>query len=193
MTCTKRMVELGLDVGAVFKEPGGFEHEVALVQAARLGDHAVVAGVELGELRLAPRTLALSGPRGLLLRRGRPVAKALRRDALELQEVDPPQEPREEPGRIAPDLMAAKRQIVDAVEQDREAIGGCDGREERVEARLRRVLPQDPLGDLAVGADPELLVRVSEERLNALAQPRSACARAAGEEDVLGADAVFDQ
>ncbi len=66
--------------------------------------------------------------------------KRLGRDALELQEVDPPQEPCQEPGRIAPDLMAAKRQIVDAVEQDRQAVGSRDGREERVEARLGRVL-----------------------------------------------------
>ncbi len=52
---------------------------------------------------------------------------------------------------------------------------------------------EDPLGDLGVGTDPGLLVRVGQECLDPLAEPGRARARSARDEDVLGADAVFDQ
>ena len=82
--------------------------------------------------------------------------------------------------------MAAQRQLVDAVEQDREAVGGADGGEEGVEAGLDRVLAQQRLRGLLVGADPKLLVRAVEQSLGALAQARAGGARAGEHEHVLG-------
>ena len=92
------------------------------------------------------------------------------------------------------DLVAAKRQVVDAVEQDRQAVGGGDRGEERIEPGLDRVLAKDALGDLLVGADPELLVRVRRgwRRPGREASPRPARVRQTSE-DPLGPDAVLDQ
>ena len=131
---------------------------------------------------------------GRFASRSRCVAQSRRRlgrHALELQEVDPAQEAGQEPGRVPADLVAAKRQVVDAVEQDRQAVGCRDGGEERIEARLGRVLAQDPLGDLGVGADPRLLVGVGEDGLDPVAKRRRSGARAAGDKDPLGAHAVL--
>ena len=184
-------VELLGDVLAIARQALGLEQEIALVQAACLGDHPVVPGVELGELDLAARSFALCGPFRLAIALRCPVAQGLGRYALELQEVDPAQKASQKPGRVPADLVAAKRQVVDAVEQDRQAVGCRDGGEERIEARLGRVLAQDALGDLGMRADPRLLVGVGEDGLDPVAKRRRSRARAAGDQDPLGAHAVL--
>ena len=93
---------------------------------------------------------------------------------LGLEQVDPPQQARQQARGVAADLMPAQGQLVNAVEQDREPVGETDGGEERVEAGLERVLAQQRLGGLLVGVDPELLVRAVEGRLGAVAKLRSA-------------------
>jgi len=45
--------------------------------------------------------------------------------------------------------VAAKRQVVDPLEQQRQPVGGADRCEQRVESRLERLGTQDPLADVA--------------------------------------------
>ena len=136
-----------------------------------------MARVELGELRLARGALALGGARRGALAAQRPLAQRLGLDRLGLEDVDAAQQAGEQPGRVAADLVAAQRQIVDAVEQDREPVAEADRGEERVEPRLDRVLAQQSLGGLLVGVNPELLVRAIQRELGPLAQLRARRAR----------------
>ena len=71
----------------------------------------------------------------------------------------------------------AQRQLVEAVEQHRQPLGGAEHVEEGVEAGGLGVLAQQPLADRVPGADPELLVGVVEERLDALAAAAAPSAR----------------
>ena len=166
------------DVGALGQQPARLDHQVA----ARRGCPPR-AGSDRGGHR-ARRTPSRAAPapaeRGVLASRSRAAAQSRSRSGVtrsSLQQVDPAQEPCQEPGRVAADLVAAQRQVVDAIEQDRQAVGRGDGREERVEPRLDRMLAQDPLGDLVVGADPELLVRVPRARSRSRSRNRAAPAR----------------
>jgi hypothetical protein len=83
--------------------------------------------------------------------------------------------------------MAAQRELLHPLEQDREPVSGPEHGEERVQSGLRRPLPQQPLGHLLVGDDPELLVRSVEQTLRALTQARARCPRAGDHEHALGA------
>ena len=82
-----------------------------------------MAGVEVGELELALGALALGGARRDALGGDRALAELLRAHRLGLEDVDPAQQAGEQAGRVAADLVAAKRQLVEAVEQDREPVG----------------------------------------------------------------------
>ncbi len=98
-----------------------------------------------------------------------------------LQRVDPRQQARQQPGRVAADLVAAQRQRVEAVEQDREPLRPPEHVEEGVEPGRLGVLAQEALAELVPGADPELLIRGVEQRLAVVAQPPRGAA--AGAED----------
>jgi hypothetical protein len=148
-------------VGVLGKELVEDEEEVAAVEAAGLGEDAVMGGAELGELgigRLGPR----------------------------LQRVDPLQQARQQPGRVAADLLGPQRQLVDAVEQHRQPLGGAEHVEEGVEAGGLGVLAQEPLRDRLPGADPELLVGAFEQRLHSLAQPPGGGECGGEDENALG-------
>ena len=90
-------------------------------RAARLAQDPVVAGVELGELELAPRPARDRPIRRPPCRARRPSRAGARARRLGLEHVDPPQQPRQQPCRVAADLVPAQRQLVDAVEHDRRA------------------------------------------------------------------------
>ena len=107
------------------------------------------------------------GLAGALLQPGRP-------DPFRLQRVDPRQQPRQQAGRVAADLVPAQRQLVEAVEQHRQPLGRAEHVEEGVEAGGLGVLAQQPLADRVPAADPELL----ERALAAAPRPvRAAAAR----------------
>ena len=179
-------VQLAGDVGAVGDQPRRLQHQVARVEASRVTQDAVVARVELGELDLAPRPFALGRALRLLVARCGPVAQPLGADQLELQQVDAPQETGQEPGRIAADLVPAERQVVDAVEQDREPVGGRDRGEERIEPGLDRVLAQHLFGDLLVGADSQLLMGRRQLGVHAPAEQLRRGPRAGEDDDPVG-------
>ena len=111
--------EGGADVLALGVEAVEGEEDVAAVEIAGRGDDPVVGGNEVGKLGFG-------------------------RLGASLQRVDPLQQPRQQAGRVAADLMAAERQLVDAVEQHRQTLGGAEHVEERVKAGGVGVLAQEP-------------------------------------------------
>ena len=139
----------------------GVEHEVAEVARARLLQPAVVGGVDGGELALAV---------GLGAERLRPRAVVLVRDELVLEAVDAGDDRAEQLARVAADVVRGERQLVDPLEQHREAVRGRDRRRERVEPCLERLVVQDVRAEAVDGGDGELLEAAVERRLQALAQ-----------------------
>src|SRR5581483_10012464 len=93
-------------VGPLAEEPPELDHQVAAVQAPVLAQDPIMARVELRELPLAPSSLLLLGSGRLPLALLGPVPQPPRIDALRLQGVDSPQQPREQPRRVAADLVA---------------------------------------------------------------------------------------
>ena len=170
--------DLEADIGALGEHAVEGEEDVAAVEAARLGEDPVVGRVELGELELTPRGL----PGGLvrrLLRLPGPQLQPRRADPFGLQRVDPREQPGQQGGGVAADLVAAQRQLVEPVEQHRQALRGAQHVEERVEAGGLGVLAQEPLADRLPAADPELLERAVQQRLGAFAKsPRRGAGRA---------------
>ncbi len=152
------------------------QEDVAAVEAAGLGEDLVVGGVELGELDLAPGRLARGLVAGFGLGGTGAFGEAGRPDAVRLERVDPRQQPGQQAGRVAADLVAAQRQLVEAVEQHRQPLGGAEDVEEGVEPGRLGVLAQEPLAERLPGADPELLEGPLEQRLDA-SRSRRAVAR----------------
>ncbi len=162
-------------VGAALDEAAELVDEVDRVEAARVAHDRVVAREELGELDLAPSRVALGVAAAVgrvALEVGGPGPQRVRAHPLALERVYALEQARQQARRVAADLLAAQRQLVDALEQDREAVGGADGLEEGVEAGVGRVLAQQALAERRVGPDPQLLEGDLEQGLDAAAQPR---------------------
>ena len=158
-------------VGSLDQHAVERQEDIAGVEAPRLGQDPVVRGVELGELDLAPRRLVLGFVARFLGLAPGPLGEGGRTDPFGLQPVYPRQQARQEPGRVAADLVPAQRQRVEAVEQDRQPLRPPEHVEEGIEPRRLGVLAQQPLADLVPAADPELLIRALEQRLGVGAQP----------------------
>jgi hypothetical protein len=171
--------------GPLRQQAGQLQHSGAAVERARLVQHRVVKGVEVGELALALGGVA----RGLFGGTGSqllgPLQKALRPYCRRLQRVDPADQPRQQPGGVAADLMAAQRQLVDAVEQHRQPLGGAEALQEGVEARLGGVLAQQPDRGHAVRMGGQLLEGLVGRALGAGPQVRGAGVRAAERQGAL--------
>ena len=158
-------------VGALREQAVQGQEDVAAIEAAALGEDPVVARVELGELDLSSHGL----PGGLVGSALLPVASALlqprRPDPFGLQRIDPSEQAGQERGGVAADLVAAQRQLVEAVEEHRQPLRRAQHVEEGVEAGRLGVLAQEPLADRLPAADPELLERAVQERLGSFSQP----------------------
>jgi hypothetical protein len=181
------------DVGAVPQQARESEHEVSGVHAPCLGEDPIVALVQLRELQLPPRGLALRRAASLAFALRRPSAEDRGADRLGLEDIDSLQKPCQQPRRVAADLVPAQGQVRKPVEQHRQAIGGPHRREERIQAGLDRVLTQQPLGDCGVGLDPQLLVGAAEQGLAALSEPRRGGARSGQNEHLLGRGPLLRQ
>ena len=107
--------------------------------------------------------------------------------------VDLPQQAGEQAGRVAADLVAPQRELVEAVEQQRQALGRPEDAEEGIEARGGRVLAQQSLAELLPGADPELFQGAVEQLLDSLAQALRGGPGRGEDEDPLRRGALRDQ
>ena len=92
----------------------GVQQQVAEVERPRLLEHAVVGGVDGGELALAV---------GLGPERPGPRRVVLVRDELVLEAVDAADDRAEQGARVAAQVVRGERQLVDALEQHRDAVG----------------------------------------------------------------------
>ncbi len=118
-----------------------------------------------------------------------PVTQPARADPLGLQRIDSPQQPGEQARWIASDLVAAEREVIEMVEQQRQPVREPDGRKERVEPRLQRVLAR------AAARRPPRRWRSKAPRRAppparspSFPQPRRACPRAGQHQNVLRLD-----
>jgi hypothetical protein len=98
--------------GPLAEQATELEHRLAAVDRPRLAQHRVVKLVDPGELPLARRRVEIGLPGPLGVEALGPVAEALRGHPGRLQGVDPIDDPGEEPGGVAADLVPAKRQLV---------------------------------------------------------------------------------
>ena len=147
------------------QEPEGVEQQVAEVERPALLQHAVVGGVEGGELALAV---------GLGAERLRPRRVVVVGDELVLEAVDAPDDRAEQRARVAAQVVGGERQLVDALEQHRDAVGRRDGRGEGVEAGFERLVVQHAGAEVVHGGDGQLVKAAVEAALEPLAQPRRA-------------------
>jgi len=148
------------DVRLVAQQRVGVEDEVAEVERALLGEQAVVRRIDGTELALA------LGPVVAGRQIGRPAHVLLGGHHRVLEAVDPGDDAGEERRRVAAEVVQAERQLVDVLEQHREAVGRRDRRDERVEARLERLVVQQARAEARDGVDCELLEPAVEERLD---------------------------
>jgi hypothetical protein len=99
----------------------------------------------------------------------------------------------EEARWIAADFLIAKREVVDAVEQHRQSLGGAKDVEEGVEAGCGGVPTQESFPQLVPSSDPELLVGTREQCFDPLLQAPCGWPVRGQDQDPLGGDAVLDQ
>lgn len=148
---------------------------------------------EIGELKLAQRRLPRAAIAAAPLRRPRVVAKLGWADPRLLERVDPFQEAREQPRGIAADLVPSQRELVDAVEQDREPVGRAHHLEEGVDPTFKRVIAEELLGKLLPCVDPQLLVGAVEQGLDAVAKPGPSGGILGEDADPVGGNAFQDE
>ena len=142
--------------GSPTEQPAQLQDRIDVVHRPRRAEHRVMQLVDLRELTLSRRRIALRA-RGARLFSGPPL-EAIRRHAGGLEGVDPVDDSRQQPRRVSSDLVSAQGQLVDSVEQHREALCRTQGLEERIQLGLRRVLAEQAGGRHGMGVDDELLV-----------------------------------
>ena len=174
------------DVGANAQQLAELEHQVAAVEAARLAEDPVVAGVEVRELDLALGAFALGCRAGGALERHGPLAQRGGRHRLRLEHVDATQQARQQPGGVAADLVPAKGKPSTRSSRIARRSAAPTVVKNGSRPALDRVIAQERLGGLLVGLDPELRVRAVEQDLGALAQERTGGPRPGEHEHALG-------
>ena len=142
--------QAGADVRLAGQEAVGQQDEVARVERARGGQQPVVGPVERGELALALGALVAGR------QRGRPPLVLARGDQRVLEAVDPGDDAGQQRRRVAAQVVAAQRQLVDVLEQEGEAVGGADGHDEGVQPGLERLVAQQARAEAVHRVDGEL-------------------------------------
>ena len=180
-------------VRLLVQQAEGAQDQVAEVERPALAEQAVVVGVEAAELELARGVRS----RGVVVR---PLGQPLRvrdvvvgRHHLVLQAVDPRHEAPEQRRRVAADLVVAQRELVDAVEQQRQAIRRRDRREERIDAGFERLVGQQARAEAVEGLHVELLVGRGDERLEPLAHLGGGRRGEGQREQLLGGRPLLDE
>ena len=175
------------DLRAVAQDPAGLSDEVADVERALLGEQPVVVRIERGELALA----RARGRRRLRVEAVGPRRVVGGGDQLGLQRsMRSTTAPSSAPGCRG--SRAAQRQLVDALEQQREPVGGRHRHEERVE-------PASSASSAAAGRrsprrrDRELLERRPARGPRPRRAARRPPRRAGEQQDVLRRAALLDE
>ena len=163
-------------------------HQVAGVRHPGLGQHPLVGAVHLGELALERR---LGGLGSRVPEPGRPAGVLVGADQVGLQPVDLADEPRQQGGRAAAEVVAANRQLVDPLEQHREPLTGVDDRVEHVSARPGVV--QQHARQLHGRAHEELLIAAPQAALERGAHRVRATRRRHQHDGPLGSRALLDE
>ena len=172
--------DAGPDVWLRRQQRVRLEHQVAEVQAALRGEHRVVRLVDRRELPLALGALVPGG------QPGRPAGVFDRGDHRLLEAVDAGDHAREHRSGVAAEVVPAQGQLVDALQQHREPVGGCHGRHERADPRLERLVVQQAGAEPVHGVDGELGEAAIEAVLDAAAQRICRALRRRQREDLLG-------
>ena len=180
-------------VRAPVQQGEGPHDQVAEVERAACGQQPIVVGVEPGELELpvGPRAGGVAGGR-----RSQPFGVApvvLGRDHLVLQAIDPRHEAGQQGGRVAARLVVAQGQVVQALQQQGEAIGRADRREERVHAGLERLVAEQAQAERVEGAHAQLLVGRLQELLEPLQHLGRRRGREGEAEHRVGGRLLLDQ
>ena len=155
----QQVVEAAAATAPLRGTPHRAEHHVAGVDRARVGQHPLMHAIDL-------RELPLEGRAGWIHQTIRPRGVVLDRDQLGLELVDPPHEPSEERVGAAPEVVVLQFELVDPVEQHRQAIARPEHRVDRLRPRL----PEHERRQLDGPDDVQLLVSVLEHALEPLAQ-----------------------
>ena len=181
------------DVRLGAQEPERVEDEVARVQRAALRQQPVVRGVDGGELALAHG--ARAGGLAVLRQRGGPGGVVRGGHQLVLEPVDPADDRAEHRARVPAQVVRGERQLVDPLEQQREPVGGGDRRHERVDARLERLLAQQPRAERLQRGHRQLLEAGpgAQPLLDLRAQRVGGGGRVGQHEDRVGRRALLDE
>ena len=153
---------------ALVQKSAECEEDVAPVEVAGLGDDPVVGGAELGKVGLG-------------------------RVGAGLQLVDLAEQASEQAGRVAANLVIAKRQLIEVVEHHRQPLCRAEDVEEGVEPGGGRVRAQQAFADHRPGVDPELLVGRQQQCLGASPQALGGCPGGGDDEDPIGIDLLFGE
>ena len=135
------------------------------------------------------RELPLPGPVGLL----RPGREALGVDELLLQPVDPRHDPGHERRGARAEVVLAQGQVVEPLEEHREAVRARERHDERVQAGLERLVVQEARAHVVHRVHGELLVRPLDGVLEPRAHPLRRRRGGDEHEDRLRVQAVGEQ
>ncbi len=157
------LTERFAEVGMPGQDAAELEDQLVFIEHAEPEHDRVVAIEDLAELDLAQCHLAVGAAGRPPLGGAGPVAQLGRPDSLRLQRVDALEQTREQTRRIAADLVAAKGQLVEPVEQHGQPIRRPRQLEEGIDPGLERILAKQSLGEARPGLDPDLLGGTAEE------------------------------
>ncbi len=161
----QEMVEAATTAATLRGEPQRAEDDVTGIERARLREHLLMGAIDLGELSLQRRG-------GAIRMVPRPARERFDADQLGLELIDSADEAAEQRVGAAAKIMVLERELVDPVEQHRQAIARP---QHRVECLCPRC-SQHQRGELDASDDEQLLVTLLEASLEAFPQrirPRS--------------------
>jgi hypothetical protein len=124
----QEVLEAAAGRGPLAGHPQGQPDQIAVIARARVGQHPLVGPVDLGELTLDRHLRRVDSA---LLQRRRPADILLDVDQFGLQSIDLADEPAEQRAGTAADVVVLQGQLVDPLDQHRQAVPGGQRRLER--------------------------------------------------------------
>ncbi len=166
----------------LFADPAqGVADQIAGVARAGVGEHPLVRPVHLGELAGDRRLGGIAVAVGHLRR---PPRILLGPDQLRLEPVDPSHEPAEQRIRAAAEIVSLERQLIDALEQQREPIARTERRLGGIEREAGAA--EHDSGELGGRQHEQLLVAAVKRALQPAAKRVDPSGRRGQHRDPLG-------